>query len=124
MITLNGITLPSDLEWQDEFNWTPVQQRTARTLTGKLVIEEGDRIKGRPFTLAGAENAAWIRKGTLDQLRALATANNTMDLNYHGEQYQVRFRHRETPIEASQVIRTAAPDQDTRYTFTIRLMEV
>ena len=124
MIKLNNIALPNDLEWQDEFTWSPIQQRTERTLTGKLFIEEGTRIKGRPFTLAGAENAAWIKKGTLDQLIALATANNNMALEYHGTNYTVRFRHGETPIEARQVLRTAAPDQDTRYTFTIRLMEV
>jgi len=124
MITLNGIALPNDLEWQDEFTWTPVQQRTERTLTGALMIEEATRIKGRPFTLAGGENAAWIRKGTLDQLRALATANNNMTLEYRGETYTVRFRHSETPVEATPVLRTANPDSETRYTFTIRLMEV
>ena len=33
-ITLGTITLPADLHWSDEFDWTPVAQKTEYTLSG------------------------------------------------------------------------------------------
>lgn len=123
-ITLNGITLPSDLEWSDEFDWTPVRQSMDRSLTGKLLIEEAEKVGGRPITLYGGQNACWVPRSTVVALKALLVANNTMTLMYHGTEYSVMWRHDETPIEANQVRRIANPGDNWKYTITLRLMEV
>lgn len=126
-ITLNGIALPSDLEWQDEFDWQPVASSSERSLTGKLLIEEAPLANGRPMTLYGGENAAWVTRSTLDQISALAsTPAATMTLDYHGTPYTVMWRRSEQPIEARQVMRLQNPgsEADHKYTITLRLMEV
>lgn len=124
MITLDGITLPSDLEWQDEFAWSPVQQASERSLSGKLSIEEATKIKGRPITLFGGPNAAWTTRATITALFNKLTAGHRMVLNYHGTNYNVVWRHGDTPIEAAPVARKRNPDSDHKYTLIVRLMEV
>jgi len=124
-ITLNGIALPSDLEWQDEFDWYPVASSSVRSLTGKLLIEEAALVKGRQMTLYGGENAAWVSRATVESLQALAaTPGTTMTLDYHGTAYTVKWRRDQTPIEAQQVLRLQNPGADHKYTITLRLIEV
>lgn len=123
-IKLGAIDLPADLEWQDEFAWTPVQQAAERTLTGKLGIEEATKIKGRPITLHGGQNAAWVTRATVTALAATLTAGGIMTLVYHGTTYKVKWRHNDTPIDATPVVRTRNPGANTKYAITLRLMEV
>lgn len=123
-ITLDGITLHPDLEWQDEFDWTPVQQSVERSLSGKMLIEEATKIKGRPITLYGGQNAAWHSRSTVALLQAKLTAGTVMTLVYHGTTYSVCWRHDATPLEAAPVVRTRNPGSGHKYTLTIRLMEV
>ncbi|MNV78610.1 hypothetical protein D3C71_1721070 [compost metagenome] len=52
-VTLNGLLLPDDLIWRDEFDWAPVEQVVTPTLTGALLVEETDKPEGRPITLVG-----------------------------------------------------------------------
>lgn len=123
-ITLEGITLPSDLEWQDEFDWTPVAQVSERTLTGKMVIEEATKIKGRPITLVGGDNACWVPRSLVQSLVALMTPDSVMTLDYHGTTYPVLWRHADTPLVAKPVLRIRNPGADHKYTITLRLLEV
>lgn len=126
-ITLAGIPLPADLEWTDEFSYTPIRQRTETTLSGALIVEETAQAKGRPITLAGGDDAAWVTRATVDALYALTSAAGaTHALDYHGTAYTVGLRHSEGPIEARQVVRLANPGAMPAhfYTITIRMFEV
>lgn len=69
-ITLGGVTLPDDLQWTDEYAWSPVARAAEHSLTGALIVEEAARLAGRPITLSG--EWAWIGIATLANLRALA----------------------------------------------------
>lgn len=69
-ITLGGVTLPDDLQWIDEFAWSPVVRVSEYSLTGALLLEEATRLAGRPITLGG--DHAWLHVSTLAALRALA----------------------------------------------------
>ena len=71
-ITLGSITLPTDLHWSDEFDWTPVAQETEYTLAGALAIETGVMQAGRPITLEGGEDRAWATRATVLLLQAAA----------------------------------------------------
>jgi hypothetical protein len=125
-ITLDTVTLPTDLVWTDEFDWTPVEQATGYTLDGALVIEEGARQAGRPVTLAGAEDQGWISRTTLLALYALAqTASTGMTLTLADARVlTVVFRHGGPAIEARPVVRVSPPAVDAQYIVTIRLLEV
>ena len=52
-VTLNGLHLPDDLIWRDEFDWAPVEQVVTPTLSGALLVEETAKPEGRPITLVG-----------------------------------------------------------------------
>ncbi len=56
-MTLDGIELPDDLLWVDEFDWNPVAQDIERSLTGALMVQEQAKLYGRPITLTGGDEA-------------------------------------------------------------------
>lgn len=66
------LVLPVDLIWVDEFAWRPVLQQESYSLTGALQLEVGVRQAGRPITLQGEAQAAWISRADLLTLQAWA----------------------------------------------------
>lgn len=125
-ITLDTITLPEDLEWSDEYDWSPVGQNIAISMTGALIIEEAAQQKGRPITLKGNdEQASWATKTVVEALRVkAATPGGVMTLNFRGTEYVVMFRRDQTAVTARQVAGYADPLDTDYYSLTIRLMEV
>ena len=70
-ITLDGITLPGDLIWSDEFQWVPVERTEEYSLTGALIIEESIKQTGRPITLEAKNEFLghiWLTRGTVKAL--------------------------------------------------------
>lgn len=123
---LDAIILPDDLIWVDELEWTPVQQSEAYTLTGALVLETGVKQAGRPITLQGDGESAWITRATLLSLYAKLTAAPpyTLTLN-DARTFSVAFRHGQAPIQAQPVIDYNTPaDADYYSGLTLRLMEL
>lgn len=125
-ILLGKIPLPDDLEWVDEFDWTPVEDSIDTALSGSLVIQTGTRPKGRPITLSGTDDSAWITRSVLEDVKALADSNPaSVALDYNGRSFNVRFRYPDKPLSARQALfKSGAPEDGYYYTFTIRLMEV
>ena len=124
--TLDGLTLPGDLLFSDDYNgWTPVEQSLAYTLEGNLVIEESVKLAGRPISLQGAVNRAWIERGMLEQLRTRLTPGKEMALVLaDGRTFTVTWRHGATPIEAEPVMPLAPVDDTLDYVVTLRLLEL
>lgn len=124
-IQLAAVTLPGDLLWVDEFDWTPVLQQQTYALDGALMVEHASRLAGRPITLQGAEDQGWVTRATLVSLYALAQAPSTgLPLTLSdGSTRLVVFRHDQIAIEARPILR-AIPDAGSYYQLTLRLMEV
>ena len=103
------LQLPQDLEWVDEFTWSPVQQSVTTTLSGALVVQESLQKKGRPITLQGKDDMGWVQRTlgeSLMQMRDIAGMvmrlqyvlwNGTEYLNVLHD-YQVMFRHFDPPV--------------------------
>jgi hypothetical protein len=127
MITLtkdgNTVTLPADLQWSDEFSWSPVEQSTGYSLNGALVVQEGLKQKGRTITLVGGSDAAWVRRADLLALHALAATPGVFSLDYHGRLFSVKFRYPQ-PIETAPVLPLADPGPDDWYSLTVYFFEV
>lgn len=102
---LDAISLPDDLQWGDEFSWSPVSQNLSYGVSGALFIQEGTMQAGRPITLEGKEDMAWITRETVLALRAkVATAGLVMTLVLPDTRsFQVMFRHAEAPLEVAPV---------------------
>lgn len=69
MIILDGISLPVDLLWSDEWAASTVAQTVRRTLDGGLVVFYGELRAGLPITLESQPDAGWL---TRTQVEAIA----------------------------------------------------
>ena len=55
------LLLPDDLLWSDEHAWTPATASVSYLITGALLVQSALRQAGRPMTLTGAQDMAWVR---------------------------------------------------------------
>lgn len=89
-----SLELPEDLIWTDELTWSAVAQSKERGLFGTLIIDAMARSGGRPITLQGDGNSAWITHGTLRQLKSWTDVPGLrLQLNVRGEIFTVVFDH-------------------------------
>lgn len=75
MSSIDGIPIPGDIQWTDEFNSWKVGQVVRHSLTGALIVHQSSLQAGRPITLeSGQQGSAFFAPVTLDVLRALQTS--------------------------------------------------
>ena len=129
MITLTHatgtLTLPADLEWTDEFAWTPQVAAEQRSLTGALIVHHSTVQSGRPITLA-SNGASWYPRAQVQALQALLSDTAAMTLALNGQTFAVIWRRsgNALPLEATPAYRLADPDGTHPYLITLRLMEI
>lgn len=95
-LTYNGTTatLSDRLQWVDEFAWSPVEQATAYSTTGALLVDVAVKQSGQPITLEGTDTNAWISRALCDTLKAWAALPGAQfDLVLRSETHQVIFDH-------------------------------
>lgn len=105
MITLayDGTTLDltDRLVWVDEFGWSPVQQATAWSTTGALLVDVAMKLAGRPITLDGRPSNAWIERSVADAIAAWAQLPAIeLQLVLRGVARAVIFDHEKRGFEA------------------------
>lgn len=120
------INLPDDLIWVDRDSWSPVVQNVATSITGAAIIDVQAKTNGRPITLSGDEQHAWIPYSTVLQLRALAADPGAqLSLSIGGATYSVVFRHQDAPaLDVSPVVDYATPDAQDFYYGSLKFMEI
>lgn len=82
-IYLNNIKLPDGLRFSDEFTWSPLTQATEYSLTGALIVHQGEKQAGRPITLEGGKDFAWLTRTEVAALKTLLDAGEEMTLTLH-----------------------------------------
>jgi hypothetical protein len=130
--TLDDVTLPGDIEWEDEGAWVPAAAVAAVTITGAQVLHVGALQAGRPITLvARGDQHVWLTYAQVEALRAMAASNldTPMTLTLiDGRTFSVVFRHQDGAVEYEPVLYVVSSDTDVRdarpYTLTLRLMQV
>lgn len=128
-LTYSGTTLalPTDLLWIDEFAWKSVEQRQSYTITGAQVIEAYAKQSGRPITLRGGPDFAWISRADLVTLRAWAEVpGRIFSLVVRGEAARtVCLDQAAGPIEATPLIEYSDVDAGDLYvSLVLRFIEV
>lgn len=122
---LDTLTLPTDLIWVDEFDWTPVQQTQTYSITGALIIERGTKLAGQSITLAGDNTSGLISRADLILLKAKLNSSSNMVLTLNDARtFNVIFNHSKTPIEAKPWIDYSDPIDADFYTLKINLLAV
>lgn len=125
-----ALPLPDDLLWSDEHAWSPAVASTSYLITGALLIQSATRQAGRPITLVGAPDMAWVTRAAVEQLRTWAAApvseaTGRFELTFaDGRVFTVAFRHTDTAIEAEPVLGFPARASTDFYRLTIRFLEI
>ena len=125
-----ALLLPDDLLWSDEHAWSPAISSVSYLLTGALLVQSAVRQAGRPITLVGAPDMAWVTRAVVGALQAwaavpLATSTGRFELTLADARvFTVAFRHFETAIEAEPVTGFPARAESDFYRLTLRLMEI
>ena len=117
------IELPGDLQWTDEFDWSPVEQDAEHSIAGALIIQQGEKLKGRSITLQSG-GGAWIQRDALLALQAYYFApSQQLTLSLWGNDYAVMFE-RPGGLKATEVLRVANPNGEHYYRITLKFIEV
>ena len=133
MSSLAGVALPDDLEWPDEWSWSPVSQAVSVSIGGSLIVEEQAQLAGRPITLRSNQNGddywALATLTTVQALQALAntarTQSSPMALTLpDGRTTTVLFRHGELGFEARPWKHIVPAQAADLYLITLRLQAV
>ena len=125
-----ALPLPDDLLWTDEHAWTPAVTSVSYLVTGALLVQSAVRQAGRPITLAGAIDMAWVTRATVATLHEwaavpLGESTGRFELTLvDNTVFTVAFRHGETPVEAEPVTGFPARSSSDFYRLTLRLMEI
>lgn len=119
---LDNLTLPDDLIWIDEFDWTPVEQTQTYSITGALIIESGTKQAGRVMTLKGDNDAGLITRATLKSLYSKLNNSSMVLILNDNRAFNVVFNHKTKPIDAKQQIDYSTPDDADLYTLSLSLL--
>jgi len=126
-IVLDGVTLPGDLRWTDEYQWCAVERSAEYSLGGSLLIEESTKLAGRPITLEAVNEFRghiWLDRDTVDTLLARAElTNHSMTLVLSDNRtFTVMFR--DDGVKAEPVYHIMPHEDGDPYHLTIKLMTV
>ena len=129
-ITLNNIKLPDGLKFSDEFAWSPLAQANEYSLTGSLLVEQTTRLAGRPITLVGGQQFAWLTRSEVSTLKALLDTGAELTLTLHDARSFTVLPAAEEPLSVTPLpivldSGPANPSSTTRYILeSLKLIEV
>lgn len=109
-LTYNGTTatLSDRLQWVGEFAWSPVEQATAYSTTGALLVDVAVKQSGQPITLEGTDTNAWITRALCSTLQAWAALPGIeLALVLRGTTHAVIFDHAQGGFAAQPIWRLA-----------------
>lgn len=125
-----ALPLPDDLLWADEHAWSPAVASVSYLLTGALLVQSATKQAGRPITLVGPSDMAWVTRATVATLHTWAAApfsasSGRFELTFaDGRVFTVAFRHNDTAIEAEPVLGFPAQSDTDFYRLSLRLMQL
>jgi len=130
VLTATEVALPNGLLWEDEFTWAPSVASVGYSLTGALIVQVGEKAKGRNITLkAGSEEEGWVLRSTVELLNSWllpAGRKMTLVLEYPTDvrTFTVMFRHADGAMESAPVKKFPCHDDSDWFNITLRLLEV
>lgn len=119
-----AVTLTDDLT-DEQPVWQPVEQAVSYTLTGAMLVDESEKLAGRPLVFASEERHGWVPYSAVEQLQRWASMpGKKLTLERYGATSAVLFDRRGGPaLEARPVLDMArAPAPADWYRITLRLM--
>jgi hypothetical protein len=130
LATGEALPLPDDLLWSDEHAWSPAVASVSYLLTGALLVQSATRQAGRPITLVGPSDMAWMTRAAVTTLHnwaaaPLSASSGRFELTLTDARvFTVAFRHFDTAVEAEPVLGFPARSDTDFYRITLRLMQI
>jgi hypothetical protein len=123
--TLGAISLPADVWWSDEFDWSALEQTAEYSITGALIVDQGVRLAGRQITLASADRGGWVPRSTVLALQAQRAAIGTSyTLTLADGRIYTVIHDAARQMQAAPVRPAYDMTDDTQYRVTIPLIEI
>jgi hypothetical protein len=125
-IELNGMQLPVDLIWSDEYESQSVSQTVRRTLDGGVVVYHSSNFAGRSITLESSTDSGWVTRDVVKTLSILAASPGAQySLVIRGEVFNVIFRHNDSPaFDASPIVSYSDPIDSDFFTVSIKFVTI
>lgn len=114
---LDGIVLPEELIWRDEFDWSCAVQNQTYTISGSLLVEESPAPDGRPISLVSSSGSAIVSRADLLALKAKEDQPGlVMELTvFDGRRFSVVWRRDPQGIQATPFIEFVNPGDSAPY---------
>lgn len=124
-LRLDGLILPPDLLWTDEFDWTPTEQHQSYSLTGAVIFETAIKQAGRPITLQGGQDYGWVIRTQVEAVYSKLSITTPLVLVLPiMSGFNVRFRHEDKPIDSKPIVDYRILAGSDFYTLTVKLITV
>lgn len=118
MASLGSLVLLDDSVWINEWEWSPVDLKIERSLTGAAIINEAVKTGGRPVDL----DVGRLTRQQLLALKALADVPKaTYSLSIALGTYTVRFNR--PPYTVTPLREIADPDSTEPYHVIVHLLQ-
>lgn len=119
---VTSIELPGGLDWADRRAWSPLRQTRTLGLTGKPIVQVAALVGGRPITLRGGADRAFVTTSVCDALQAWADSlGQLMTVTIDGTAYPVIWRHHDAPaLEAVPVFGISNPPPEWPHIVTLK----
>lgn len=127
--TLQNLSLPNDLLWANEFEWSAVESTHTYSLSGALIVEQGVKQAGRPINLKAEADMAWVTRAVVSTLHTWAAIPGRvfeLALEYAGDTraFDVIFDNTTTSVTASPVKGFPAHSAGDYFRVELKLIEV
>jgi hypothetical protein len=125
---LDTIALPADLNWSNEFNWSPIKAQQEYSLGGTLIVQQNQVTQGRSIVLESGDDVAWVQRDKIlaikSKLDTLGSPAMTLALA-DGRSYNVTFDWSTgEPFAATPLLPGKAPALTDYYKIVLKLIQV
>ena len=126
MASIDGVHLPDNLIWVDEFSTTQVAASHTRSLTGALIVQTSLKLAGRSIVLDG-QAGGWVTHTQLTALRLLLEVNpdKTFILDYRGITQDVIQNASTGPaLTSTAIVDYETPTAEDYYWINLKLLTI
>ena len=118
------IDLADDIDWADEFAWSPIARKLDYSLTGALIVKSSTKLAGRPITLQSQADSGFLPRSTIVQLNTWAKAGTQLAITIRGQSFSVIFDPAASPaIQSAPVVYYSDPLGTDWYSATLKFIE-
>lgn len=124
---LENIELPDDLNWTNEYSWSPVARNQRYGVGGSLFITDSVKQAGRPLYFEGEQDTCWVKRAVVEALTSLTKKpGKRMSLVLSdSREFKVMFDHSKGALDVEKVLKGSYfSDNDFYQIKSINFIEV